>query len=68
MGARYSASDMRFALDLPAWAVHALNGLPTHLPTVEERMAPVIDFARRNVRERTGGRSRPASTSGILDA
>ncbi len=53
--ARYSATDMRFELDLPAWAVAALNDLPIHLPTVEARMAAVIEFARRNVRERTGG-------------
>lgn len=55
MGARFSTTDLRLELDLPAWAVDALNDLPMYFPTVEARMAPVIDFARRNVRERTGG-------------
>jgi hypothetical protein len=54
MGARFSTTDIRFELDLPAWALGALNDLPTHLPTVDARMAAVIEFARRNVRERTG--------------
>jgi tRNA(Arg) A34 adenosine deaminase TadA len=55
MGAHFSTTDIRFELDLPAWALVALNDLPTHLPTVDARMAAVIEFARRNVRERTGG-------------
>jgi hypothetical protein len=55
MGVRFSTTDTRFELDLPAWAVDALNDLPTQLSTVEARMAAVIEFARRNVRERTGG-------------
>lgn len=55
MSARFSTSDMRVELHLPAWAVDALNDLPTFVPTVEARMAAVIDFARRNVREGTGG-------------
>ena len=55
MGAHFSTTDIRFELDLPAWALGALNNLPTHLQTVDARMAAVIEFARRNVRERTGG-------------
>ncbi len=55
MGALFSTTDIRFELDLPAWALGALNDLPTDLPTVDARMAAVIEFARRNVRERTGG-------------
>jgi tRNA(Arg) A34 adenosine deaminase TadA len=55
MGARFSTTDIRFELDLPAWALGALNDLPTHLPTVPARMAAVIEFVRRNVREDTGG-------------
>jgi hypothetical protein len=30
MGARFSTSDIRFELDRPAWALGALNDLPTH--------------------------------------
>ena len=55
MGAHFSTTDIRFELDLPAWALGALNDLPTHQPTVDPRVAAVIEFARRNVRERTGG-------------
>ncbi len=55
MGARFSITDMRFELDLPVWAVDALNALPVCLPPLEARMAAVIEFARRNVREETGG-------------
>jgi len=32
-----------------------LNELPSHLPTLEERMAAVIGFSRRNFIEGTGG-------------
>ena len=49
------ADDLRFDLALPAWAVAALGELPAHLLTLDERMAAVIDFARRNFREGTGG-------------
>jgi hypothetical protein len=55
MGALSSTTDIRFELDLPAWALGALNDLPTHLPSVDARMAAVIEFACRNVRERSGG-------------
>lgn len=51
----FNKANTRFAVDLPGWAVAALNALPTHMPTVEERMAAVIDFSRRNFVERTGG-------------
>lgn len=55
MGARFSTSNLRVELDLPAWAVDALNDLPAFVPAVDARMAAVIEFARRNVREGTGG-------------
>lgn len=31
MGARFSTTDIRFELDIPAWMLVALNDLPTHL-------------------------------------
>ena len=55
MATRFSPADVRLELGLPEWAVSALNELPTHLPTVEARMAAVIELCRRNVREQTGG-------------
>lgn len=51
----FSPINTRFDLSLPDWAINALNGLPTHLFTLEERMAAVIDFSRRNFIEGTGG-------------
>ena len=51
----FNAGNTRFQVDLPAWAIVALNELPSHLPTLEERMAAVIDFSRRNFIEGTGG-------------
>ncbi|WP_319542540.1 nucleoside deaminase [uncultured Pseudodesulfovibrio sp.] len=51
----YSVSDLSFSLDMPEWAVSALNTLPTHMPTPEERMAAVIEFSRQNFLRNTGG-------------
>lgn len=51
----FSLTNTHFDLSLPDWAVSALNDLPSHLPTVEERMAAVIDFSRRNFVHETGG-------------
>lgn len=51
----FSPQNTRFDLSLPDWAVATLNQLPSHLPTLEARMAAVIDFSRRNFREGTGG-------------
>lgn len=48
-------SNTRFDLALPEWAVAALNDLPPYLPSIEERMAAVIDFSRRNFINETGG-------------
>lgn len=46
---------MQFTLTLPAWTPTALAQLPTYLPALEARMTAVLDFARRNVLENTGG-------------
>lgn len=51
----FSLTNTRFDLSLPDWAVSALNALPSHLPSLEERMAAVIDFSRRNFVHQTGG-------------
>ncbi len=51
----FSIEQMRFTLDLPAWAVAELNQLPAHLPTLEARMAAVLKFAQLNFQEQTGG-------------
>lgn len=51
----FAHNDLTFSLTMPEWAVAALNELPSHLPTKEARMAAVIDFARRNVHQGTGG-------------
>lgn len=42
-------------LSLPDWTVEAMAALPTHLPTLEERMAAVIEFSRLNFVNQTGG-------------
>ncbi|HLU09413.1 MAG TPA: nucleoside deaminase [Oceanobacillus sp.] len=44
-----------FTLTLPEWAVEELKQLPTHMPTLEERMAHVIRFSRLNFERGTGG-------------
>ncbi len=46
---------MEFTLSLPDWAVQELKRLPSHLPTLEERMAAVIRFSRLNFENNTGG-------------
>ncbi|MBP6015559.1 MAG: nucleoside deaminase [Candidatus Promineofilum sp.] len=51
----FSSTNTHFALSLPDWAVAALNEMPSHFPTLEERMAAVIDFSRRNFVHNTGG-------------
>ena len=54
-GDRFHEGNTRFAVDLPAWAVAALNELPEYLPSDDERMRAVLDFARMNFRRKTGG-------------
>lgn len=51
----FSLDNTHIALSLPDWAVTALNELSNHLPTVEARMAAVIEFARQNFLHDTGG-------------
>lgn len=42
-------------LELPGWATEAMDALPSHLPTLEARMAAVIEFSRLNFVNQTGG-------------
>ncbi|MBM9537073.1 nucleoside deaminase [Desulfobulbus alkaliphilus] len=51
----HPASPPHLLLDLPTWAGRELERLPARLPTLEARMAAVLHFARRNVREESGG-------------
>jgi tRNA(Arg) A34 adenosine deaminase TadA len=44
-----------FSLSLPQWAIDEMARLPTHFPTLEERMAAVIRFSRLNFENGTGG-------------
>lgn len=46
---------MDFSIALPDWAVALNNSLPSVLPTVEERMAVVLEFAHLNFENETGG-------------
>ncbi|WP_448872108.1 nucleoside deaminase [Desulfobulbus propionicus] len=45
----------RFTLDLPDWALSALQQLPESIPRLEDRMAAVLRFARLNTEQGTGG-------------
>jgi len=51
----FSNAQLSLSLELPDWATGALNALPTHLATPEERMAAVIEFSRQNFLNNTGG-------------
>ncbi len=42
-------------LSVPDWLSTELSRLPSHFPTVEERMAAVIRFSQLNVERDTGG-------------
>jgi len=53
--ASFDAAALRFTLDLPPWAVTELNASPTHMATLEVRMAAVLRFARLNFEHETGG-------------
>lgn len=46
---------MELKLTMPDWAVEELQRLPTHMPTLEERMAAVIRFSQLNFERGTGG-------------
>jgi tRNA(Arg) A34 adenosine deaminase TadA len=46
---------MQITLTMPDWATVELARLPTHLPTLEERMAAVIRFSQLNFEQGTGG-------------
>lgn len=51
----FNCANTSFSLDLPDWAVEALNLLPPYFPTLDERMAAVIHFSRLNFQRGTGG-------------
>lgn len=42
-------------LTMPEWASAEIAALPTHMPTIEERMRAVIRFSRLNFEHGTGG-------------
>ncbi len=44
-----------FTLDLPEWAIEEHKRLPDALPNLEDRMAAVIEFSRKNFQNETGG-------------
>jgi len=46
---------MEITLTMPDWAVQELAQLPTHFPTLEERMAAVIRFSQLNFEHNSGG-------------
>jgi len=46
---------MQFTLAMPDWAVEEHKRLPSHMATVQERMAAVIRFSRLNFENGTGG-------------
>ncbi|WP_339132646.1 MAG: nucleoside deaminase [Candidatus Electrothrix sp. GW3-4] len=52
---RFCKENTSVILDLPAWAIAALNDLPEYLASAEERMSAVLTFARMNFRHKTGG-------------
>ncbi len=46
---------MDITLTIPEWASNELKRLPSHFPTLEERMAAVIRFSQLNFEQGTGG-------------
>lgn len=46
---------MDFTISLPDWAEQELQRLPTHIPSLEDRMAEVIRFSHLNFENGTGG-------------
>ena len=53
-----STSDIiptEIRLDMPDWWLPAMQALPSHIPTLEARMAVVNRFARMNFESGTGG-------------
>ncbi len=55
MTSRFTSQSMQFSLGLPEWAITELNRLPETLPSLEARMAAVINFSRLNFEQQTGG-------------
>ena len=46
---------MEFTITLPDWAIEENKRLPSHIPSLEERMRHVIRFSRLNFENGTGG-------------
>ncbi len=55
MTEQFSLPDLSLHFAMPKWAVQALNDMPSHLASHEERMAAVIEFSRQNFLNNTGG-------------
>lgn len=55
MAQQFTTDTLSLSLDMPQWAVSALNDLPEYLPSHEDRMAAVIEFSRQNFQNGTGG-------------
>lgn len=51
----FTHSNTKFILDLPDWAIEDLNEMPKYIRSNEDRMAAIIEFARNNVVQKTGG-------------
>ena len=51
----FTPENTHIQLNLPRWAIEELNHLPKYFSSLEERMAIVIEFARKNFRRNTGG-------------
>jgi len=46
---------MQFTVSLPEWAIQEQARLPSHIPSLEERMRIVIRFSGLNIEYQTGG-------------
>lgn len=46
---------MKFTISLPDWAIEENKRLPSHIPSLEDRMRHVIRFSRLNFENGTGG-------------
>jgi tRNA(Arg) A34 adenosine deaminase TadA len=50
-----SSKAMQFQIDLPEWAIRDQTAMPSHIPSPMDQMQAVLQFARRNVEQQTGG-------------
>jgi tRNA(Arg) A34 adenosine deaminase TadA len=51
----FTQENTTIQLNLPQWAIDDLNSLPEYYASLEERMAVVIEFSRKNFQRNTGG-------------